>query len=242
MGDRSTVFATALVGAAVGAVAGGLFGLARRKFPQWTGASEPDLGYAWPHVLTDHNLATTMARLRTFRHAGEHHYRAIGDACDDLISLWSLARDTSLPAQPIWQVKSHRYVTRVVDSLMALSEGVTDARRRVDAQRHMAGAPAERPARARPAAGRGRGRDDNNNVNIQEYNSCAETVHQIAKDYHKCIGHALTVRTCSNPHAAPLLISPCGGDDDDYPVTDDDTDDDDDGDDDDDDDDGEYDA
>ncbi|AGO83829.1 hypothetical protein psal_cds_261 [Pandoravirus salinus] len=188
--NRQTA-ATVAIGAAMGALAGGLFGIVRGKLQRGKAQrGGPDLGHAWPYVRTDHDLCEFIERLSVFRSASAEHYRAVGDACDDMVALMAVVQDHTVPTQALWQTKSFRYVKRVGDALAGLADAVVDARRLAAARlvtenralRHRGGAAASKS-------------DGGGGGDVVEFETCAGGIYGIVANYHASIARTIATRT-----------------------------------------------
>jgi hypothetical protein len=176
---------TIVVGAIVGAVAGGLFGMVRGRVQRAARPKGPDLGYEWPHVRTDHDLCEFIGRLTVFRRASTVHYKAVGDACDDMVALMILAHDYTVPAQALWQTRSFRYMKRVGDALGALSDAVIEARHATTA----------RLVAERRASPKTRNIVQTQRGDMVEFETCAEGIYTIMKTYHASIARTIATRS-----------------------------------------------
>lgn len=192
MSNGRQTAATVALGAVMGAIAGGIFGVVRGKTqrggaPKGRGGLE--LGYEWPQVRTDHDLCEFIARLSAFRHASDQHYRAVGDACDDMVALMILAHDYTVPAQALWQTKSFRYVKRVGDALTGLEDAVAEARRLA----------AARLVTESRSSRRAHGATKNEGGNMLEFDTCAAGIYGIMENYHASIARTIAIRAGNAP-------------------------------------------
>lgn len=177
---------TVAIGAAIGALAGGLFGTMRGKMQRGrVRRGGPELGHEWPYVRTDHDLCEFIGRLSVFRHASAEHYRAVGDACDDMVALMAMVQDRTVPVQALWQTKSFRYVKRVGEALAGLSDAVVEARR-------LAAARLVTESRATRRAHAGAPKSDGGDV--VEFDTCACGIYAIMTNYHASIARTIATR------------------------------------------------
>lgn len=177
---------TVAIGAAIGALAGGLFGAVRGRVQRGrVRRGGPELGHEWPHVRTDHDLCEFVGRLSVFRHASAEHYRAVGDACDDMVALMAMVHDRTVPAQALWQTKSFRYVKRVGEALAGLSDAVVEARR-LAAARLVTESRATRRAHA--------GALGSDGGDVVEFDTCAGGIYAIMANYHASIARTIATR------------------------------------------------
>lgn len=204
---------TVAIGAAIGALAGGLFGAVRGRVQRGrVQRGGPELGHEWPHVRTDHDLCEFIGRMSVFRHASAEHYRAVGDACDDMVALMAMVHDHTVPTQALWQTKSFRYVKRVGEALAGLSDAVVEARR-------LAAARLVTESRATRRAHAGAPKSDGGDV--VEFDTCAGGIYAIMTNYHASIARTIATRAGGT--------RPADADDVRYDDDDDDDDDDDEG-------------
>lgn len=149
-----------------------------------------DLGYDWPNVLTDYDLMCIMDRLRTFRHASEQHYKAVGDGCDDIVGVFRLIHDPTVPTQAAWAAKICQYKRRVETALGSLSDAVLNGRygREVG---HGRASPTGEPDPTRGGE----------NVNLHEFDLCADTIHRIVGNYYASAVRSVTMGTAAGPVA-----------------------------------------
>nr|UMO78915.1 hypothetical protein [Pandoravirus belohorizontensis] len=207
-GNNRQTAVTVAIGAAIGALAGGLFGAVRGRVQRGrVRRGGPELGHEWPYVRTDHDLCEFIGRLSVFRHASAGHYRAVGDACDDMVALMAMVHDRTVPAQALWQTKSFRYVKRVGEALAGLSDAVVEARR-LAAARLVTESRATR--RAHAAAPTSDGGD------VVEFDTCAGGIYAIMTNYHASIARTIATRAGGT--------RPVDADDDQYDDDDDDDD------------------
>ncbi|AJF98228.1 hypothetical protein TW95_gp1494 [Pandoravirus inopinatum] len=183
--NRQTA-ATVAIGAAMGALAGGLFGVMRGKMQRGkVQRGGPDLGHEWPYVRTDHDLCEFIGRLSVFRRASAEHYRAVGDACDDMVALMAVVQDRTVPTQALWQTKSFRYVKRVGDALAGLADAVVEARRLTAAR-----LVTENRASRRATVGAPKSKDGD----VVEFEACADGICGIMTNYHASIARTIATR------------------------------------------------
>ncbi|AVK74678.1 hypothetical protein pqer_cds_256 [Pandoravirus quercus] len=183
--NRQTA-ATVVIGAAVGALAGGLFGAMRGKMQRGkVQRGGPDLGYEWPYVRTDHDLCEFIGRLSVFRRVSTEHYRAVGDACDDMVALMAVVQDRTVPTQALWQTKSFRYLKRVGDALASLADAVVEASRLAAAR-----LVTENRASRRATVGAPKSKDGD----VVEFEACADGICGIMTNYHASIARTIATR------------------------------------------------
>jgi len=187
----------ALVGAALGACAGFASHMVRQR-----GGHTDELGYDWPHVKADQLLTETLRSVRTFSHADERAYWEIGQACDNIVSLYGLVRNPEIEPMHHWCFKSFQYRRHVEDKLRDLALAVKNVRPAIVEELCATSSRSSAPhLRRRHEARRGHGgqlrqpqRPRERNTNLEEYGRHADSLCFIVQNYHNNIINEMRFR------------------------------------------------
>jgi hypothetical protein len=162
-----------ITGAAVGAVLGGMIAFGSKIIKNHR-QEVNDLGHEWNNVKMDPQLTAALYNIKQFRHADKECYYKIGQACDNLVSLWIILHNPQVQPEAHWSYKSFNYRTKTEDHLRELADKVDTCKR---------------PTKPRANKEKKVGfmdqfnRPEECSTNMEEFRNCADVLCTIVQNY-----------------------------------------------------------